>query len=63
MTAKPEPRGESLADLLRDVLATEAQRQGMPPPTDEQYDEFLRLLAGLPTGPDEVPAKGEKGGQ
>jgi hypothetical protein len=63
MTAKrTRPRAESLADLLRDVLVLEAQKQGKPPPTDEECGRFLRLMSGLPTGPDEVPAEGEKGG-
>jgi hypothetical protein len=64
MTAKPKRTpAEVLPELVREFLAGEAQDQGKPPPTDEECGRFLRLMRGLPVGPDEVPDEGEKGGQ
>jgi hypothetical protein len=58
----PDPAKESLADLLREVLTTEARLQGKPPPSAAACDAFGRLLGGLPSGPERRKGKGRRKG-
>jgi hypothetical protein len=69
---RPRPEDEDLGDLMAQVLANHAEKQGQPPPSPEETQELLGLLTGLPheeeppaqdkAPPPRSPAKGASDG-